>query len=104
LKDEVTTITSEYASDLTHHLLFAHQEFPEVMKWGNVPPRFLVLQRINVGLIAILGRLNATANWRRVAWELWPITDGPPSTELGREEADWWAMARRRAPASPALR
>ena len=101
--DEPTTITSEYASELTRHLLFAHQEFPEVMKWGSVPPRFLVLQRINVGLIAILGRLNATANWRRIAWELWPITDGPPSTELGRQEAEWWATARRSAPAVPTL-
>ena len=103
LTDEVKTITSEYASELTRHLLFAHQEFPEVMKYGNVPPRFLVLQRINVGLVAILGRLNATANWRRIAWELWPITDGPPSTELGRQEAAWWAEACRRAPAAPAL-
>jgi predicted unusual protein kinase regulating ubiquinone biosynthesis (AarF/ABC1/UbiB family) len=103
LEDEVKTITSEYASDLTRHLLFAHQEFPEVMKYGNVPPRYLVLQRINVGLVAILGRLNATANWRRVAWELWPITDGPPSTELGRQEAAWWAEARTRAPLAPAV-
>jgi hypothetical protein len=89
-RDETTTITSEYASELTRRLLFAHDRFPEVMKWGNVAPRFIVLQRINVGLIAILGRLNATANWRRIAEELWPITDRPPSTELGRAEAQWW--------------
>ena len=72
-------------------------------KWGSVPPRYLVLQRNNVGVVAILGRLNATANWRRIAWELWPITDGPPSTELGRQEAAWWAEAQRHAPAAPTL-
>ena len=27
------TLTSEYASELTRHLLFAHQDFPEVMKY-----------------------------------------------------------------------
>ena len=103
LRDEVTAITSEYASELTRHLLLAHQEFPEIMKWGKVPPRFLVLQRINVGLIAILGRLNATANWRRLALELLPTTDWPPATELGRQEATWWESARTRAPAVPAV-
>jgi len=41
--------------------------------------------------LAILGRLEATANWRRVATELWP-TDGPPSTPLGEEEAAWWRV------------
>jgi predicted unusual protein kinase regulating ubiquinone biosynthesis (AarF/ABC1/UbiB family) len=91
--DAVTTITSEYASELVRQLLFAHDRFPEVMRWGRVEPRFVVLQRINVGLVAILGRLEATANWRRIAEELWPFTQGPPSTELGRQEAEWWSDA-----------
>ena len=56
-----------------------------------MPARWTVLQRINVGLIAILGRLGAEANWRRIAEEMWPLTDGPPSTPLGKEEATWWA-------------
>ena len=38
------------------------------------------MQRITVGLVAILGRLSAEANWRRIGEELWPITDGLPST------------------------
>ncbi len=66
-------------------------EFRDVMKWTNLPREFVVLQRINLGLYAILGRLNATANWRRIAEELWPMTNGNASTDLGREEAKWLA-------------
>ena len=64
------------------------------MKWTNLPPTFVILQRINLGLYAILGRLQATANWRLIAEELWPMTNGGPSTELGRQENEWWVTTR----------
>ena len=101
LDDEVVAMTNEHASRLIRRLLFAHNEFPDVMEHCNIPPRFLFLQRITVGLVAILGRLGAQANWRRIAEELWPNADAPPSTELGRLEAEWWAGVRGIAPASP---
>ncbi|MDP1820819.1 MAG: hypothetical protein Q8K58_13150, partial [Acidimicrobiales bacterium] len=63
----------------------------EVMRAANVPPAFVVIQRINLGLYAIFGQLHATANWRRISEELWPIVDGPPSTDLGRRAAEWAA-------------
>ena len=46
---------------------------------------------VNLGLIAVLGRLRATANFRRIAEELWPFVGGPPSTPMGEAEAAWWA-------------
>ncbi len=49
----------------------------------------MIIQRINLGLYALLGELGATANWRRIADELWPFVDGPPSTPLGEAEAAW---------------
>jgi hypothetical protein len=49
------------------------------------------IQRINLGLYAILGELGATGNYRRIAEELWPFANGAPSTALGRAEADWAA-------------
>ena len=58
---------------------------------SNVPPAFVITQRINLGLHAVLGRLHATANWRRIAEELWPFVDGPPSTPMGEAEAAWLA-------------
>jgi len=56
-----------------------------------VPPTFVIIQRINLGLYAIFGQLRATANWRRVSEEIWPWVGSPPSTELGRQAAAWAA-------------
>jgi hypothetical protein len=65
--------------------------YAHVARASNVPPAFVITQRINLGLHAVLGRLHATANWRLIAFELWPFTDGPPSTPLGEAEAAWLA-------------
>ena len=56
----------------------------EVVKRANVPAQFAVLQRINLGLYAVLAGLGATADWRRIAEEIWPFVDAPASTDLGR--------------------
>ena len=61
----------------------------EIIQAANVPPSFVIIQRINLGLYAVLGELRATANWRRVANELWPFVDGPPSTRSGEPHAAW---------------
>jgi hypothetical protein len=94
-KDEPFTVTAEYATSLTRRALFDRTSFGDVLRWTTVPPAYVILQRINVGLIALLGRLNATANWRRIAEELWPFADGPPSTPLGEQEAEWWKQRSR---------
>jgi len=44
----------------------------------------VILQRINLGLFALLGELSATADWRRISEEIWPFTQAPPSTPWGR--------------------
>jgi hypothetical protein len=54
----------------------------------------MIIQRINLGLFAILGDLRPTANFRAIADEVWPWVDGPPSTELNKLEADWLASRR----------
>jgi predicted unusual protein kinase regulating ubiquinone biosynthesis (AarF/ABC1/UbiB family) len=89
LEDSPTTITPEYSSQTMKQMFDLSGPNAEVIKAANVPPSFVVIQRINLGLYAVLGELNATANWRRVANELWPFVDGPPSTQLGEEEAAW---------------
>jgi len=57
----------------------------------TVPASFVFIQRITLGLFAVLGNLHATANWRRIADELWPFVGGPPSTPMGEAEAAWLA-------------
>ena len=70
----------------------AAREKQDAVKYANMPARWTILQRINVGLVAILGRLQAENNWRRIAEEMWPITNAAPATPLGKEEAIWWAQ------------
>jgi hypothetical protein len=33
--------------------------------------------------------LRATANFRRIAEEMWPFVAGPPSTPMGAAETAW---------------
>ena len=51
----------------------------------------MILQRINLGLFALLGELSATADWRCIAEEIWPFVQGPPCTPMGAAEAAWRA-------------
>ena len=85
----VSTVTHEYASEMVRRYFDTSGPHGHVMKAANLPPTFVIIQRINLGLMAVLAELGATADWRRIAEELWPFVDGPPSTALGREEAAW---------------
>ncbi|HLH46187.1 MAG TPA: AarF/ABC1/UbiB kinase family protein [Acidimicrobiales bacterium] len=86
LADEVVRFTPEYASETLRHFFDAGNP---VLKRANVPPPFVLLQRINLGLYAVLAGLGACGNWRRVAEEVWPWVAAPPSTELGWAEEEW---------------
>ena len=90
-RDEVSTLTPEYASETVRRFFDASGPHGPIMKAANVPPTFVIIQRINLGLYAIFGQLRATANWRRISEEIWPFVEGPPSTELGRQAAAWAA-------------
>jgi predicted unusual protein kinase regulating ubiquinone biosynthesis (AarF/ABC1/UbiB family) len=59
--------------------------------YARIPQSYVILQRINLGLFAVLGELAATADWRSIAEEIWPFVQGPPSTPLGSAEAVWRA-------------
>ena len=54
----------------------------------------MFIQRINLGLYALLGELQATGNYRRIAEELWPFVGRAPSTPLAHREAEWLAARR----------
>ena len=86
------TFTTEYASKAVGRLMpMPGSEFPEIQKFGNLPPAFVILQRINLGMASVLGHMRACADFRAVAEELWPFVQAPPATELGRQEAAWRA-------------
>lgn len=81
--------TPEYATDVNRRYALGRVTHPNAVKHVNIPARWVVYQRIGIGLIAILGNLRAEADWRAIADELWPSIDGPPATPMGRAEAAW---------------
>jgi predicted unusual protein kinase regulating ubiquinone biosynthesis (AarF/ABC1/UbiB family) len=86
MNDAPMTITPEYASAIVKRFFDARSP---LAPYSDVPRTYVILQRINLGLYAVLGSLNATANWRRIAEEIWPFVSGPPSTPTGEAEARW---------------
>jgi predicted unusual protein kinase regulating ubiquinone biosynthesis (AarF/ABC1/UbiB family) len=107
--DEVRTFDPEYASEMVARFFDTSSEHAEIMKAANVPQSFVIIQRINLGLMAVMGELGCTARWREIAEEIWPWVDAGPKTELGRQEAEWRArtgrgaaVGRGGAPVSPA--
>lgn len=66
-----------------------------IAQYATVPASFVIIQRINLGLYAILGQLRARGNYRRIAAEIWPMTSAPPSTSMGEAEAAWLAASAR---------
>ena len=87
LTEGPVTVTPEYASSMVRYNFDAKTN--QILKYANIPPSFVLTQRINLGLYAILARLGATANYRAIAEELWPWVNAPPSTPIGEAEAAW---------------
>ena len=80
------TITSGYASSVVRRFFDVRSP---VTGYIAVPRSYVLLQRINLGLFAVLGELSATANWRAIAEEIWPFAQGPAATPMGEAEAAW---------------
>ena len=80
--------TREYANQIVRHTF---DRTSPISQYATVPRSFVFIQRINLGLYALLGELGARGNYRRIASELWPFVDAGPSSELGHREADWLA-------------
>ena len=90
LEDREHTTTPEWSSEALRRYFDPMGPFGPIIKASNVPPQFVILQRINLGLFAVLGELRATRSWRRIIEEIYPWIAGPPSTPLGEAEAAWW--------------
>jgi len=84
--DREMTWSGAYASGIVRHTF---DRSSPISQYATVPKAFVFIQRINLGLYALLGELGSTGNYRRIAEELWPFVDGPPSTPIGEAEAAW---------------
>jgi predicted unusual protein kinase regulating ubiquinone biosynthesis (AarF/ABC1/UbiB family) len=86
LEDAPMTMTPEFSSAIVRRFFDARSP---LASYSDVPRAYVVMQRINLGLYAVLGSLHANANWRRIAEEIWPFKQGPPATPIGEAEARW---------------
>jgi predicted unusual protein kinase regulating ubiquinone biosynthesis (AarF/ABC1/UbiB family) len=93
-EDRQVTWSPEYSSRIVRHTF---DRSSPISQFATVPKTFVFIQRINLGLYALLGELTATGNYRRMAEELWPFTSGPPSTPMALAEGDWLARVTRAA-------
>ena len=85
------TMTSAYSSAVARR----YMDFKSPLAaYAKIPRPYVIVQRINLGLFAILGEMHATADWRGISEEIWPFVQAPPSTPMGEAEAPWLARAR----------
>lgn len=89
MEDEITVIDADYAAGGVAHLFDMKGPYGELMKQLNVPPAFVVVQRITLGLMGLFAQLEAEQNWQAIARELWPFANGEPSTPMGEVIAEW---------------
>ena len=85
------TIRPDYSSAVVRRFFDVRSP---VAGFVSIPRSYVVLQRINLGLFAVLGELEATRDWRSIAEEIWPFVQGPPSTQIGEAERAWLASRR----------
>ncbi|QIS23091.1 ABC1 kinase family protein [Nocardia terpenica] len=94
LIDQDLTITPELASGAFVLAVDPRAGEYAGMKQQNLPPEHLFSRRADFLTFGVLGQLEATANWHRIARE-WLYGD-PPVTELGKAHHAW--LAQRPAP------
>jgi len=88
MQDGEITIDSKLVMDVIAAVSDPRSDFYDMMRRENVPANELMGRRMETGVLAVLGQLNATRNWYRIGREWWFAED--PATELGREEWDYF--------------
>jgi predicted unusual protein kinase regulating ubiquinone biosynthesis (AarF/ABC1/UbiB family) len=83
------TVTPDIANDVLAKHLGPRSENLLTTRQMDVNTEQILGRRMELLLLAVLGKLGATANWHRIARE-WIYGDSP-ATELGRQEAEFYA-------------
>jgi len=95
-EDREVMLDADYVRQTLIDIGDLRSEHWPVMRRATLPPERLLATRMEGLTLGVLGQLEARANWHRITRE-WLYGDSP-ATELGRQEADFFA---RRASGSP---
>jgi predicted unusual protein kinase regulating ubiquinone biosynthesis (AarF/ABC1/UbiB family) len=88
--DEVVELTPEIATQVMIESSDPRSSHFREMRHQDMRPEHLFGRRMEMLTLAVLSQLRANANWHRIARE-WMYGD-EPVTELGRQEADFYAQ------------
>jgi len=81
--------TQAWVRDALQTLVDVPGHYRDLVAKLDMPPSFVILDRVVWGVSGVLGRLEAEAGWRAIVEEY--RNGAPPSTELGVQEAQWAA-------------
>jgi len=87
MEDREVTIDSARVMEAIAAVSDPRSSFYRVMRRENLPANELMGRRMESGVLAVLGQLQATRNWYRIGREWW--FGEPPATELGELERAW---------------
>jgi len=87
--DEPLTLTPAYVSRLMVDAGDPRSDYWDLMRHETIPANSLFANRMQGMTLAVIGQLNATANWHRAMSE-W-IYGAAPSSPLGIAEAEFFA-------------
>jgi predicted unusual protein kinase regulating ubiquinone biosynthesis (AarF/ABC1/UbiB family) len=90
--DEEILLTPEIATEVLIQMSDPRSRHWGSMRHETLPPDHLFGRRLETLTLAVLGQLRAQANWHRITRE-WAYGD-EPVTELGRQEAEFYARGR----------
>jgi predicted unusual protein kinase regulating ubiquinone biosynthesis (AarF/ABC1/UbiB family) len=88
-RDAEVELTPEIARQIVIDMSDPRSRHYQQMRHENLPSEHLFGRRTETLTLAVMAQLRARGNWHRIARE-WIFAD-PPATELGRQEAAFYA-------------
>jgi predicted unusual protein kinase regulating ubiquinone biosynthesis (AarF/ABC1/UbiB family) len=82
--DRTFTFTRDYNAKSMEMVFKPKGDIAPLHRQMNMPPDFLLVNRIQWGVYSILAQLDAVGNWYRIHREY--LFDDEPSTDLGRAD------------------
>jgi predicted unusual protein kinase regulating ubiquinone biosynthesis (AarF/ABC1/UbiB family) len=89
--DREIELIPEYATQVLIDMSDPRSEYFGYLRHESAPPDHIFGRRMEVLTLAVIAQLHAEGNFHRIARE-W-FYDDPPATELGRQEAEFYARA-----------